>query len=305
MATSFYHVNVVVSDMDRATSFYQLFGFELDHSVRPVGEDLTPHLGVVATDLDATIMKMPGSGRFMLDLVVFHEPKSLGRPYDRLTNAGIARFSVFVDDFDSLIDRLEASGVDFFGPEVEYVSPLGAPMITRMAKNFDGTCVQVVASTDQREFTRTPGVFHINVVTTNMMRSKKFYEAIGFTTVGEAIPEAPGLGLPFGEEVTKMHAAFMSLGDDPMAPMLDLVEVMSPRNDSVPYPDPRGLGIQRFALWSDDLERDIERGLAAGGREVGPAIAFVGPEGVEVETKCLYDPDGTLVQFFARPGESA
>lgn len=299
MAEKFYHINAVVSDINQSIDFYASLGFVLDHRVHPIGESLVPHLGLESQDLQAAIMKFPGEKSMMLDLVEFVQPIPVGLPYTSLTNVGIARFSIFLKDFAAGINNLDSRQVDYFGPSVEYVSPLGVAMITKMAKGPDGECVQLISEVGDHLIERTEDIFHINVVVADMAKSLEFYEAIGFSLLGDVVVEHPDLGVPFGEEVTKMRGAFLSLTGNPDDPMLDLVEIIEPSKLSKPYATAHNLGLVRFALWTNDLDRDIQSALNHGGSLLAPAIEFVGPEGVPVITQCVQDPDGTLVQFFA------
>ncbi|MDF2052235.1 VOC family protein [Arthrobacter sp. Cr_A7] len=142
-------------------------------------------------------------------------------------------------------------------------------------------------------------LFHVNLVVRDMATSVAFYQALGFTPVGEATPEGEDLGAPLGTTVTKLHTVFLRLGGDVNGPMLDLVEILEPRPQSRPYPEANHLGIARVAFWALDLHTAIQQGESAGGKLLGNPTRFVGPEGFSVDTVCFADPDGIFIQIFS------
>ncbi|MEQ8737800.1 MAG: VOC family protein, partial [Hoeflea sp.] len=91
-------------------------------------------------------------------------------------------------------------------------------------------------------------MFHINVNCSDLDRSVAFYKALGFKvindfsmdepaggrdpTIGERTPNlAEILGVDPG---SRMRAAFLRLGDDPRATILDLIEWIEPKSSGAP-----------------------------------------------------------------------
>lgn len=146
MFERFYHVNICVSDMDQAISFYTALGFVIDKDVSPRGEDLTSHLGVKCQALRAVILKFPEEHSPMIDLVQFIDPPSAAPPYQSLTNIGIARLSFWTEDFDEVLSHIEQTAIEAFGPDVAYLSPTGEKLRTVIVKDPDGTAVQFVGA---------------------------------------------------------------------------------------------------------------------------------------------------------------
>jgi catechol 2,3-dioxygenase-like lactoylglutathione lyase family enzyme len=72
--------------------------------------------------------------------------------------------------------------------------------------------------------------FHINVCVRDMERSIQFYQDLGFIKANDFILGGgnPGIGQALGLEVKKLRGVFMRLGDDPNAPVLDLVQFVDP-----------------------------------------------------------------------------
>jgi catechol 2,3-dioxygenase-like lactoylglutathione lyase family enzyme len=72
--------------------------------------------------------------------------------------------------------------------------------------------------------------FHVNVCVRDMERSIRFYEDLGFKKAQDFILGGgkPNIGEALGVEVKKLRGVFMRLGDDPHAPVLDLVQFLDP-----------------------------------------------------------------------------
>ena len=128
-------------------------------------------------------------------------------------------------------------------------------------------------------------IYHLNVNCRNLERSLAFYEMLGFREVIN-LPERalPGLGpVP-----RRGRAKLLRLGDDPRAPLLDLLE-------GEPYPHLANVGIARFCLRVKGLDQMVAQLRAAGVRFVdepcAPAL-----NGINHKFVCFLDPDGTVVE---------
>ena len=87
--------------------------------------------------------------------------------------------------------------------------------------------------------------FHVNICVSEMERSIRFYERIGFKKVGDFMlgGGTPGIGVALDLEVKPPRGVFMRLGDDPQAPVLDLVQFVDPSPHGKPYPSLNNIGI--------------------------------------------------------------
>lgn len=65
--------------------------------------------------------------------------------------------------------------------------------------------------------------FHVNICVSDMERSIRFYESIGFKKVGDFMLGGgkPGIGVALGLPVKQLRGVFMRLGEDPQAPVLE------------------------------------------------------------------------------------
>ena len=135
-------------------------------------------------------------------------------------------------------------------------------------------------------------IYHLNVNCRNLERSLAFYEMLGFREVIN-LPERdlPGLGpVP-----RRGRAKLLRLGDDPRAPLLDLLEWTVPATLGEPYPHLANVGIARFCLRVKGLDAMVAQLRAAGVQFVdepcAPAL-----NGINHKFVCFLDPDGTVVE---------
>src|ERR1700730_3094665 len=122
--------------------------------------------------------------------------------------------------------------------------------------------------------------FHVNVCVRDMERSIRFYEDLGFKKAQDFILGGgkPGIGEALGLEVKKLRGVFMRLGDDPDAPVLDLVQFLDPPPQGQPYPTLNNIGICRIAFIVDDIEKVNQMLLAKGVELVAPLQRYSGPK---------------------------
>lgn len=143
--------------------------------------------------------------------------------------------------------------------------------------------------------------FHVNICVSDMERSIRFYESIGFTKVGDFMLGGgePGIGVALGLEVKQLRGVFMRLNDDPSAPVLDLVQFVDPPHQGKPYPTLNNIGICRIAFLVDDITSVYEKLQALDVEFVAPLNMFDGPRGSKIGVVCFKDPDGTVLELIS------
>jgi glyoxylase I family protein len=121
-----FHVNICVSDLDRAIAFYcGILGMTPveGHPFEAEGQDLVQGLGM----LDHPRVRLRGAflrwgedpAATYIDLVQFVEPQPTGQPYAVLNNLGICRTAFKVSgDLDAIYEDLLTKGVEFISPPV-------------------------------------------------------------------------------------------------------------------------------------------------------------------------------------------
>ena len=135
--------------------------------------------------------------------------------------------------------------------------------------------------------------FHANIVVSDLDRSIKFYEQLGFKVVGEDIVlEGDDIGTMLGVGYANVRAVFMRLGDDPNSTMLDVLQFNEPKSTEAPYKSLNNLGVARLCFKVDDIAQayaDLEK---MGVEMVGPLL-----KKGDVTMFCFKDPDGTYLEI--------
>jgi catechol 2,3-dioxygenase-like lactoylglutathione lyase family enzyme len=142
-------------------------------------------------------------------------------------------------------------------------------------------------------------LFHVNICVRNMERSIRFYQDIGFTKVNDFTMDDPRVGDALGVQAKKLRGVFMRLGDDPNAPVLDLVEFIDPPTRGEPYPSLNNVGICRIAFTVDDIDQTYEELKSKGVQFVAPLKKVDGPGGAKIGVVCFKDPDGTVLELIS------
>lgn len=142
------------------------------------------------------------------------------------------------------------------------------------------------------------GLVHVNVNCSDFDRSLGFYELLGFRKYLD-VPRtntkevAKAVGMP--PYVVK--GALLTLKNARNPFVIDLLEWQDPKDDAPPYEHLYHLGINRIALASDDLEKDMAY-LKSKGIEFLSDPAVVKLEGgPETKFVCFKDPDGTIIEL--------
>ena len=129
----------------------------------------------------------------------------------------------------------------------------------------------------------------------NLERSVAFYEKFGFAVAGPASDtRADWIGDLYGAKGAWLRTQAMTLGDDPRAVRLELLEWSSPE---APVAGPTALGAGAIALRSDDLRADVEALKQKGVQFVSQVVSLPGPKGESLLVN-VRDPDGFSIQLY-------
>ena len=142
-------------------------------------------------------------------------------------------------------------------------------------------------------------LFHVNICVRRMDRSVPFYEALGFKTIDEFEVDDPRICASLGFDSGKFRVTFMRLGDDPQAPILDLVQFIDPPAQGEPYPTLNNIGIPRIAFTVDDIDKSYEQLQTMGVEFVAPLTTFETFAGDPGALVCFKDPDGTVLELIS------
>ncbi|HIF08751.1 MAG TPA: VOC family protein, partial [Sneathiellales bacterium] len=110
-------------------------------------------------------------------------------------------------------------------------------------------------------------IYHVNVNCTDFERSLAFYKMIGFK---EHINFEEGGVDGLGFEHCRIKARLLSLGDDPRATVIDLIEWKEPKTAGAPYPHLAHTGIARICFRLKNLDSAYEELLEKGAEFLSP-----------------------------------
>lgn len=149
-------------------------------------------------------------------------------------------------------------------------------------------------------------MFHVNINCSDFDRSLAFYKMLGFRELVDFSATPAGRPRSFGEKglgpVLNLpadcdgRAALLTLGDDPRATRLDLIEWKTPKPQRRRPTDLAQLGIARLCLKVRDCEALYKR-LVTGGYIVYSAPTLIELAGTREYVFCCEDPDGTVLEF--------
>ena len=122
MVSNFDHVTIVVEDVEAATKFFGLLGFEFDRAVVISGPAMEAYMGVPGIEADHVTLVIPGSvPRQEVQLLHYRAPAA---EHDDgsgvLTRTGFNHVCFAVEDFDAAVDRLVSAGVELRNAPMDF-----------------------------------------------------------------------------------------------------------------------------------------------------------------------------------------
>lgn len=117
MIKHFDHITVCVRDLDAATRFFGLLGFQEDKSVVISGEPFATYMGLDGIEADHVTLVVPGlSPRFEVQLLHYRHPEARADPnISRLDKIGFNHICFAVDDAEATVEHLKSNGVQVHG----------------------------------------------------------------------------------------------------------------------------------------------------------------------------------------------
>jgi len=335
------HVNIVCTNLERSLRFYHdTLGGDVIIS-KPVGARKTESLGSgIAMGFGGPAQwgayfirfgdQVPlggaylGEGATVIDLLQWTKPASVGRPYDRLNNVGLARMALAVDNIDKAYSDLKAKGVEFISPpqKVDLERPGEGRVKVVAFKDPDGTFLELAERPRSGRSKAPVGMkrmitrmIHVNIVCTDLERSLRFYRdtlgghegplgRVGHP-VGTRKAESLGSGIAMGfGGPSQWGAYYIGFGDpNREQTVIDLLQWTKPASTGKPYDRLNHVGIARIALGVDNLDKTYAE-LKAKGVEFISLPQYVDlerPGQAPVKVVAFKDPDGVFLELSERP----
>jgi catechol 2,3-dioxygenase-like lactoylglutathione lyase family enzyme len=112
MVRHFDHLTIVVRDVDRAKSFFELLGFRQAISVIIAGEPFASYMGVPNIEAEhVTLVLENASPRTEIQLLRYRQPEPLPDPHIRdLHKLGMNHICFAVDDVEAEVAKLRTKG---------------------------------------------------------------------------------------------------------------------------------------------------------------------------------------------------
>jgi len=318
---SIYHININCTDFERSYAFYEMLGF------RPIvgpGEgaggtisDRILHLGRKTRSRGAIMQLGDDPHCSHVDLIAWQEPRTEGRPYERLDHIGIARACFYSKNVWQDYSTLRAKGVQFYSePEIATYKTGQSAVVC--FEDPDGTVLELVQF--QRSATRPaalpephPGgklhlvsMYHININCTDFERSLRFYKSLGFREVVDMSGQQQETGAAAGVIGSKVlrvpdaaggRSMILGVGDNPHCSHIDLIQWGDGKSGGRPYERLNHCGIARACFYSKSIWRDYEELRAAGVRVWSEPEFMKYPGGDGAAVVCFEDPDGTVLEL--------
>ncbi len=118
----FDHVTVAVTDLDEATRFFGLLGFEESRRTVVSGEEMSRYMGIPGWVADHVTLELGGAPSHQeVQLLRFHHPRLPPKPEESdLARLGFNHVCFAVGDLDATIGRLEPAGVKLRSDVLEF-----------------------------------------------------------------------------------------------------------------------------------------------------------------------------------------
>ncbi len=144
----FDHINIVVTDLERAAQFYEkVFGFKRGFAAQLQGEWIETVTGLEGARAECLFLESPDGGA-RLELIRYDAPADEFSPFDSEPNEpGLRHIAFQVADVDATLEQVRQFGIAPTSAPVEVpfrVADLGAKRLAYF-RDFDGTIVEVAS----------------------------------------------------------------------------------------------------------------------------------------------------------------
>ena len=107
------HINIVVSDLEKAKDFFELLGFTSETKAELSGKWISEIVGLENVEAEYLALSHPDS-RVNIELIHYLSPTSLQSPdIDRAHKIRFRHLAFAVTDIESIVEKLKHEGVNF------------------------------------------------------------------------------------------------------------------------------------------------------------------------------------------------
>jgi catechol 2,3-dioxygenase-like lactoylglutathione lyase family enzyme len=138
------HTGITVSDLERSLAFWRdVLGFELSHTTHQKGEMAAQITGVAGAELKLAVVKAPGGHK--IELLEYLAPSDRKKHVDlRPCDVGHVHVAIVVEDLDSILERIAASGWHAAGrPQTLTTGPNAGKRVIYV-RDPDGTTIELM-----------------------------------------------------------------------------------------------------------------------------------------------------------------
>jgi len=122
------HINIVVSDLERAKIFFLNLGFEIIEEARLSGNRLSIVTKLACMEAKYVAIALPGA-QTKLELIEYITPQGAKSPFlDRANQIGLRHIAFAVEDIHAAVRQMKARGV-VFQSEIQVWEGSGKQMV--------------------------------------------------------------------------------------------------------------------------------------------------------------------------------
>ena len=135
------HTGITVSNLERSLAFWQdVLGFELSHRAHQTGDLASEITGVPGAEISLAVLKTPGGHK--IELLEYHAPPDRKHADLRPCDVGSVHVALTVDDLDSVLEAIAASGWKAAGKPQTLQSGPNAGKRVVYVRDPDGTTIE-------------------------------------------------------------------------------------------------------------------------------------------------------------------
>jgi catechol 2,3-dioxygenase-like lactoylglutathione lyase family enzyme len=137
------HTGITVSNLERSLAFWRdVLGFEFSHTAHQKGELAREITGIEGAELKLAVLKAPGGHK--IELLEYFAPADRKPANLRPCDVGSVHVALLVNDLDTVLERIAASGWKAAGkPQILTRGPNAGKRVVYV-RDPDGTTIELM-----------------------------------------------------------------------------------------------------------------------------------------------------------------